>query len=75
MNSARHTEREREPAEQGKRKLTIETAALGPVSVEKTQRDDEDQEETGDHHGDYRSHGHGFCKKEEKKEKLQKCTK
>lgn len=55
-----------------KRWLTIEATSLWTVGVEKAERDDDDEEETGDHHCDYRSHGHWFYfdtrEKEKKKE-------
>lgn len=40
--------------------LTVETTSLGSVGVEQAERDDDDEEETGDHHGDYRCHGNRF---------------
>jgi hypothetical protein len=40
--------------------LTVETASLGSVGVEEAERDNDDEEETGDHHGDYSCHGNRF---------------
>jgi len=40
--------------------LTVETASLGSVGVEEAERHDDDEEETGDHHGDYSCHGNRF---------------